>query len=154
VVDKNSSEILLVEDNSADEELTLHALRRNGVVNQIHVVRDGEEALDFLFCRGQYAHRSIIAPPTFILLDLKLPKVNGLEVLKELKGDPRTCAIPVVILTSSREERDLIRGYQGGVNSYVQKPVDFAEFRETVRQLGLYWLLINAAPPDGAFATA
>jgi two-component system, response regulator len=145
-------EILLVEDNASDEELTLHALRRNNVVNRIHVARDGEEALEFLFCRGKYEKRSFDSPPRLVLLDLKLPKVDGMEVLQAVKGDPRTRAIPVAILTSSKEERDLVRGYQNGVNSYIQKPVDFTEFREIVRQLGLYWLLVNAAPPPGAFS--
>lgn len=145
-------EILLVEDNSADEELTLRALRHNRLANRIHVARDGEEALDFLFCRHQYSGRSFDSPPRIVLLDLKLPKVNGLEVLRELKHDPRTCAIPTVILTSSKEERDLIQGYKNGVNSYIQKPVDFEQFRETVHHLGMYWLLINAPPPEKAFA--
>ncbi len=145
-------EILLVEDNSADVELTLHALRENKLVDNVQVVRDGEEALDFLFCRAEFSHRCFESPPRLVLLDLKLPKVDGLEVLRAMKSDPRTKAIPVVILTSSREERDLINGYQTGVNSYIQKPVDFAKFRETVRQLGLYWLLVNATPPAKAFA--
>jgi two-component system, response regulator len=148
----NEIEILLVEDNASDEELTLHALRRNNLANRIHVARDGEEALEFLLCRGKYQERSFDSPPRLVLLDLKLPKVDGLEVLRAVKSDARTRAIPIVILTSSKEERDLARGYQNGVNSYIQKPVDFNEFREMVRQLGLYWLLVNAAPPPSAFS--
>ncbi len=140
-------EILLVEDNPADVELTVHALRQNNLANAIHVARDGEEAQDFLFCRGEYEDRRFDSPPRLVLLDLKLPKVDGLEVLRAIKGDLRTRAIPVVILTSSREEKDLVNGYQLGVNSYIQKPVDFAQFRQTVTRLGLYWLLVNASPP-------
>jgi CheY-like chemotaxis protein len=144
-------EILLVEDNEADEELTVHALRVNNLANCIHVARDGEEALDFLFCRGAHAGRDFENPPRLVLLDLKLPKVDGLEVLRQIKNDPRTRAIPFVILTASREERDLIEGYHLGVNSYIQKPVDFLQFREIVKQLGLYWLLVNLSPPREAF---
>jgi CheY-like chemotaxis protein len=150
-VNLNEIEILLVEDNAADEELAIHALRTNNLVNQIHVTRDGEEALDFLFCRGAHAHRDCEKPPRLVLLDLKLPKVDGLEVLRQLKSDPRTKAIPIVILTASREERDMINGYQLGVNSYIQKPVDFGQFREIIKQLGLYWLVVNQAPPPNAF---
>jgi CheY-like chemotaxis protein len=144
-------EILLVEDNPDDVELTLHALRQEKLANHIEVVRDGEEALDFLFCRGAYAARDFESPPRLVLLDLKLPKVDGLEVLREIKGDRRTKAIPVVILTSSREEKDLVNGYHLGVNAYIQKPVDFDKFRETVKQLGLHWLVINQPPPAAAF---
>ena len=145
-------EILLVEDNPVDVELTLHALRHNNLANQIQVVRDGEEALDFLFCRGPYSGRNLDSPPKLILLDLKLPKVDGLEVLREIKNSSRTKPIPVVILTSSKEEKDMVLSYQLGINSYIQKPVDFNEFRETVKQLGLYWLLINQPPPAEAFS--
>lgn len=147
-------EILLVEDTEADAELAVHALRREKLANRITVVRDGEEALDFLLCRGAYASRSFDNPPRLILLDLKLPKVDGMEVLRTIKNDARTRAIPVVILTASREERDLVNGYQLGVNGYIQKPVDFEQFRETVRQMGLYWLVINVAPPKEAFQTS
>ncbi|MGE5084399.1 MAG: response regulator [Acidobacteriota bacterium] len=139
-------EILLVEDNNDDVELTLHALRKENLANHIHVARDGEEALDFLFCNGPHADRSFERPPRLILLDLKLPKVDGMEVLRRLKADSRTQCIPVVILTSSKEERDLVKGYGLGANSYIQKPVDFDQFRETVKNVGLYWLLINQAP--------
>src|SRR5271154_5316422 len=139
-------EILLVEDNQDDLELTLHALRKENLANSIHVARDGEEALEFLFCDGPYADRSFDYPPRLVMLDLKLPKIDGMEVLRRLKADPRTRLIPVVILTSSKEERDLINGYGLGANSYIQKPVDFEQFRETVKRAGFYWLLINQAP--------
>ena len=139
-------EILLVEDNPHDEELALHALRRYNLANNIEVVRDGAEALDFIFCRGKYAHRQIEEAPKIIMLDLKLPKVDGLEVLKKLKADDRTKKIPVVVLTSSNQEADIIESYRLGVNSYIVKPVDFEQFTETVRQLGLYWLLLNELP--------
>ena len=143
-------EILLVEDNADDVELALHALRRGSLANHIEVVRDGEQALDFLFCRGEYAGRSH-APPRLVLLDLKLPKVDGMQVLKQLKSNPATRAIPVVILTGSREEQDLVNSYQLGVNSYIQKPVDFEQFRKTVKDAGLYWLVVNQPPPLAAF---
>jgi two-component system response regulator len=139
-------DILLVEDNQDDMDLALHALQRGKVANRIFVVRDGEEALDFLFCRGKYAERSFDHPPKLVLLDLKLPKVNGMEVLQQIKTDPRTRTIPVVMMTSSREERDLVSGYSLGVNSYIQKPVDFDQFRETVKTVGLYWLVTNQPP--------
>jgi CheY-like chemotaxis protein len=150
-VSANEVEILLVEDNEADEELTVHALRANNLANRIHVAHDGEEALDFLFCRGEHAGRNFENPPRLVLLDLKLPKVDGLEVLRQIKNDPRTKAIPIVILTASGEERDMVEGYQLGVNSYIQKPVDFVQFRQIVKQLGLYWLVVNLAPPRDAF---
>ena len=141
--------VLLVEDNPLDIELTLHALRKEKLTLKIHVVRDGEEALDFLFCRGAYSGRSFSNPPRLVVLDLKLPKLTGLEVLREAKGDNRTRAIPVTILTSSKEERDLVESYSLGVNSYIQKPVDFDKFRDAVKQLGVYWLAINEEPPSG-----
>ena len=140
------NEILLVEDNDADVELTLLALRGGKLCNDIHVVRDGAEALDFLFARGAYANRGGAPLPKLVLLDLKLPKVDGLEVLRQIKQDARTRVIPVVILTASREENDLLNGYKLGTNSYIQKPVDFTKFRETVKQLGLYWLVVNQVP--------
>jgi CheY-like chemotaxis protein len=140
-------DILLVEDNQDDMDLALHALRREKLANRIFVVRDGEEALDFLFCRGLYAHRTFDRPPKMVMLDLKLPKVDGLEVLKQLKGDSRTKNIPIVITTSSKEERDMVSGYELGANSYIQKPVDIDQFRETVKNVGLYWLVVNQPPP-------
>jgi two-component system response regulator len=143
-VAEQAVELLLVEDNPSDEELTLHVLKKHNLTNRIHVVRDGAEALAFLF--GEGAEK----PPKLILLDLKLPKVNGLEVLGRIRSDERTKRIPVVVLTSSREESDLYTSYELGVNSYIVKPVDFTQFSEAVRQLGLYWLLLNEAPrtPD------
>jgi CheY-like chemotaxis protein len=142
-------DILLVEDSQNDIDLALYALREENLANSIFVVRDGEKALDFLFCRGAFAERSFKHPPKLVLLDLKLPKVDGLQVLKQLKSDPRTKTIPVVIMTSSSEERDLVEGYNLGVNSYIQKPVDFDQFRTTVKTLGLYWLVVNQAPVAG-----
>jgi CheY-like chemotaxis protein len=139
-------EILLVEDNPDDVELTLHALRKEKLANNIHVARDGEEALQFLFCTGAFAARSFERPPKLVLLDLKLPKVDGMEVLRRLKADARTKTIPLVILTSSKEERDLVNSYGLGANSYIQKPVDFDQFRQTVKTVGLYWLVINQPP--------
>ncbi|HEV2717095.1 MAG TPA: response regulator [Terriglobales bacterium] len=139
-------DILLVEDSQDDMDLAMHALRRENLANSIFVVRDGEDALDFLFCRGAFKQRSFDHPPKLVLLDLKLPKVDGIEVLKQLKSDPRTKTIPVVIMTSSKEERDLVNGYNLGANSYIQKPVDFDQFRNIVKQVGLYWLVINQAP--------
>jgi CheY-like chemotaxis protein len=150
----DATEILFVEDNPADVELTLRALRQDHVANRIHVAHDGEEALDFLLCRGAYSGRRGQALPRLVLLDLKLPKVDGLEVLRQIRADPHTRALPVVILTSSKEERDLVSGYQLGANSYIQKPVDFTQFQETVKQLGLYWLVINEPPPVVVVAPA
>jgi two-component system, response regulator len=141
--------ILLVEDNDDDVELTLRALRRNRVANRVDVVRDGAEALDYLFATGGYAGRDIRDTPNLVLLDLKLPKVGGLEVLERLRSDPRTRRMPVVILTSSNVESDLARSYDLGANSYIRKPVDFTQFMEAVNQLGLYWLVLNEAPPFG-----
>jgi CheY-like chemotaxis protein len=140
--------ILLVEDNPQDEELTLRALRKSNLANPIVVARDGVEALDYLFARGAHANRPADAHPQLILLDLKLPKIDGLEVLKSLREHDRTKLLPVVILTSSLEEQDLIKGYSLGANSYVRKPVDFVQFTESVRQLGLYWLVLNQTVPN------
>ena len=149
----NSDEldILLVEDNQDDMDLALHAMRREKLANHIFVARDGEEALDFLFCRGTFADRLFDKPPKLVLLDLKLPKVDGLEVLKQVKSDPRTKTIPIVIMTSSKEERDLVAGYNLGANSFIQKPVDFDQFRETVKAVGLYWLITNQPVPIKAY---
>jgi CheY-like chemotaxis protein len=148
---QEQSEILLVEYNPDDLELARHALRKGGLANHVEVARDGEQALDFFFCRGPYAHRRGKNPPRLVLLDLKLPKVDGLQVLEQLKGNPATRAIPVAILTASREEQDLVKSYQLGVNSYIQKPVDFEQFRATVKQSSLYWLVVNQPPPPAAF---
>ena len=147
-------EILLVEDNPADAELTIHALEKSKLINQIRHLQDGAEALDFLFCRGPYSTRKFDAPPRLILLDVKLPKVDGIGVLEKIKGDTRTKAIPVILLTSSKEERDVATSYRLGVNSYIQKPVNFAEFQDVVKQLGMYWLLVNSKPPASAFSVS
>ena len=143
----NDKTILLVEDNADDEALTLRALRKNNITNDVAVARDGVEALDYLFGRGGYAGRDVSDLPSLVLLDLKLPKLGGLEVLRQLREDDRTKRLPVVALTSSNEEKDLISSYQSHVNSYVRKPVDFVKFVETVRQLGIYWLGINQPSP-------
>lgn len=148
----NEKVILLVEDNADDEALTKRALKKNNILNQVVVARDGVEALDYLFGTGAYAGRDLSVMPTIILLDLKLPKVDGLEVLKRLRADPRTRLLPVVVLTSSKEEQDLAQSYTIGVNSYIRKPVDFDQFMEAVKQLGLYWLVLNEAPPMKARA--
>ncbi|MDP1570886.1 MAG: response regulator [Vicinamibacterales bacterium] len=140
--------ILLVEDNPDDEALTLRALRRNNIANAVVVARDGAEALDWLFGTGAYLGRDVTVSPALVLLDLKLPKVDGLEVLRRLRAHPATRLVPVVILTTSREEQDRLQGYAHGTNSYVQKPVDFGEFVEAVKQVGLYWLVLNEPPPS------
>lgn len=139
-------EILLVEDNPSDEELTMRALKKYKLSNNIFVVRDGSEALDYIFGTGKYSGRDSNNHPKVILLDLKLPKVDGLEVLRRVKADPKTKHIPVVVLTSSSEERDVVESYHLGANSYIVKPVDFKQFTESIRELGMYWLLLNEAP--------
>ncbi len=139
-------ELLLVEDNPADAELAIRSLRKFNLANYIHLVRDGAEALEFIFCTGAYASRDARRGPRVIMLDLKLPKVDGLEVLKRIKADPKTRCLPVVVLTSSHEESDLIESYHLGANSYIVKPVDFQQFTEAMRQLGIYWLLMNKVP--------
>ncbi|MGB8988956.1 MAG: response regulator [Candidatus Sulfotelmatobacter sp.] len=146
----NEVDILLVDDSQDDVDLTLHALRSENLANRVFVVRDGEEALDFLFCTGAHAQRSFDHPPKIVLLDLKLPKVDGMQVLKQIKQDERTKAIPVILMTSSREERDRVIGYNLGANSYLQKPVDFPDFRKMVKLLGLYWLVVNQPVVVGA----
>jgi two-component system, response regulator len=143
-----SKVILLVEDNPDDEALTLRALRRSHLLNPIAVARDGVEALDFIFARAAYANRATEPLPTLVVLDLKLPRLDGLGVLKAIRSDLRTRFLPVVILTSSQEERDLVSGYELGANSYVRKPVDFNEFLEAAKVLGIYWLMINQVPPE------
>lgn len=139
-------EILLVEDNPNDVKLAMHAFEKNNIANRVHVVRDGAEALEFLFCTDRYAERAIEDTPRLVLLDLKLPLVDGIEVLRQIKSDERTCSIPVVVLTSSSEEKDLVESYRLGVNSYIRKPVDFDQFTESARQIGFYWLLLNERP--------
>src|SRR6266851_3441274 len=150
----DAMDILLVEDDPQDAQLTLRALQGENLKNRIIVARDGEEALDFMFCRGSYRDRSPDYPPKLVLLDLKLPKVDGMQVLQEIKASPALRTIPVVVLTSSSEQRDIVESYQLGVNSYIQKPVDIAQFRQTIKTLGLYWLVVNQPPPDEAFAGA
>jgi two-component system response regulator len=140
--------ILMVEDNPDDEKLTVRALKKNNIVNDVAVARDGVEALDYLFGTGAHAGRDTSLLPALILLDLKLPKMDGQEVLRRIRADERTKRLPVVILTSSKEEQDLMEGYNGGANSYIRKPVDFTQFTEVVRQLGLYWLVLNETPPS------
>ena len=139
--------ILLVEDNPDDELLAIRALKKNKIMNEVVVARDGAEALDYLFGAGAYTGRDMSVMPQIILLDLKLPKVDGLEVLRRLRNDDRTKLLPVVVLTSSKEERDLTESYSLGANSYIRKPVNFAQFTEAIRQLGLYWLVLNESPP-------
>jgi two-component system response regulator len=142
----NIVEILIVEDTQEDLDLALRALRKAKITNHIQIARDGEEALEFVFCEGPFAERKIQDGPKVILLDLKLPKIDGLEVLQCIKGDPRTKSIPVVVLTSSKEQNDVVESYNLGVNSYIVKPVNFEQFSEAVQNLGLYWLLINHPP--------
>jgi CheY-like chemotaxis protein len=139
-------EILLAEDNAEDAEMTMRALRRNNLANQLHWVKDGAEALDYLFCTGAYAGRNAARPPKLVLLDIKMPKVDGIEVLRRLKADAATRSIPVVVMTSSNEERDVFESYRLGVNSYIVKPVQFDAFMETVAKIGMYWVLTNRTP--------
>jgi two-component system response regulator len=144
-------DILLVDDNPSDVELTVRALRRNKLANPIHVAEDGQEALDIIFHRGVHAKHPAQSDSLVIFLDLKLPKLDGLEVLKAIRGNPATKAVPIVIFTSSKEQRDVIEGYKLGVNAYIQKPVDFTEFRRVVEQMGMFWLAINEPPPRELF---
>jgi two-component system response regulator len=146
MTESNPVEILLIEDNPQDLELTQRALRKANLTNYIHIARDGAEALEFLFCEGAHAARKIEDHPKVILLDLKLPKLDGLQVLKRIKSDPRTRAIPVVVLTSSKEQNDVVESYHLGVNSYIVKPVNFERFAAAVQEVGMYWLLLNHAP--------
>jgi len=145
----NNKNILLVEDNPDDEALTLRALKKNNIANEVIVARDGVEALDYLFAEGAHEGRDLSDQPQVILLDLKLPRVDGLEVLKRIRGDDRTRRLPVVILTTSNEEQDITNSYDLGANSYIRKPVDFDQFMEAIRHLGLYWLVLNTKSPDG-----
>src|SRR4030042_2257911 len=149
MVNEINETILLIEDNPDDIELTMRAFRKNNIANNLMVARDGVEALGYLFCREAFAERDIKDTPRLILLDLKLPKMDGLQVLECLRAEDCTKLVPVVILTSSREEQDLISGYRFGANSYVRKPINFNEFVDAVRNIGLYWLLINEPPPNG-----
>ena len=146
MVDRSDVEILMIEDSPQDAELALRALKKSNLANSVHHVKDGEKALEFLFGTGDYAGRNLESSPKVILLDLKLPKLDGLEVLKQIKGDPRTQRIPVVVLTSSKEERDKVESYRLGVNSFIVKPVEFENFVEAVKHLGYYWLLVNKTP--------
>ena len=144
--DLNAVEILIVEDNPHDAELTIRAIKKNNLANKFFVAEDGEEALDFIFCRGKFAGRNFLTPPKVIFLDLKLPKISGLEVLEIIKSDTRTKTLPVVMITSSREDPDVKKAYELGVNSYVVKPVNFNDFLSAMSNTGLYWLLVNVAP--------
>lgn len=154
MTDARDIELLLVEDNPEDAEVTMRTLSKEGVANKVVWIKDGAEALDFLFCRGAWKDRDPNHIPRVILLDLKLPKVSGLEVLQQVRTDPRTRMIPVVVLTSSTQDEDIVRSYQLGVNSYVSKPVTFEQFARVVAHLGMYWMLINKAPPAGAASAA
>lgn len=147
-------QILLVEDNPNDIKLALHAFKRHNLANRVHVVRDGAEALEFIFGTDRYAGRNIASGPKVILMDLKLPLVDGIEVLRRIKADEQTCMTPVVVMTSSNEERDMVESYKLGVNSYMRKPVDFNQFTEAVRQVGCYWLLLNQVPQSPEYAAA
>ena len=147
--DLKKVEVLLVEDNPNDMELTLRALKKHKLTNKVHVVKNGAEALDYIFATGEYAGKNIADKPNFILLDLKLPKVDGLEVLRRVRSDERTKGIPIIVLTSSTEERDIIESYQLGVNSYIVKPIDFDKFIDAVSEVGLYWMLLNKPPQVG-----
>lgn len=144
-------DILLVEDNPSDAELAVRELRRHKFANRIHTIGDGAEAMDFVFCRGEYRNRSFLRPPKVVLLDVKLPKIDGLQVLAAMKKDPRTRTIPIVIMTSSAEQRDLIESYKLGVNAFIQKPVDFEAFRQVIESVGMFWLAVNKAPPVEVF---
>ncbi|MCL5736255.1 MAG: response regulator [Actinobacteria bacterium] len=146
----NKKIVLLVEDNPDDVDLTLRAFKKNNIANDVMVVDDGPEALDFLFCEGEFADRDPTDVPQVVLLDLKLPRLNGLEVLRRIREDARTCLLPVVILTSSKQEDDVANGYRLGCNSYLRKPVDFVAFNEAIKELGLYWLVLNEPPPTCA----
>ena len=152
-MNRKEMEILLVEDDPADAELTTRSLRKQERGTRIVHARDGAEALDYLFCRGQFASRSTAQQPRAVLLDLKLPRVSGQDVLKAIKADERTRCIPVIVMTSSNLDQDLLECYRGGVNSYIQKPVNLSEFQEAVKQFGVYWLVVNHAAPDSAFRT-
>ncbi|MFI5349771.1 MAG: response regulator [Elusimicrobiota bacterium] len=144
-------EVLIADDSSSDVELTIRSLRKAKLANRIHVVEDGAQALDFLFCRGIFADRSFKDPPRVVLLDLKMPKVDGIQVLRAVRGDPRTKLIPIVVLTSSKEQRDVVESYDLGVNAYIQKPVEFERFREVVEHIGMFWLVVNEPPPKECF---
>jgi CheY-like chemotaxis protein len=145
-MNSDAVEILLVEDNPSDLEVALRALKEHNLCNKVQIARDGEEALDFIFCQGPYADRRLDELPRVILLDLKLPLIDGMEVLRQIRGDARTRNVPVVVLTSSTEERDVVESYALGVNSYIAKPVDFDQFREAMQTIGMYWLMLNRPP--------
>jgi CheY-like chemotaxis protein len=148
----NGNDILIVDDNPSDVELMVHALRKSNLADEIHIAEDGAQALDFLFCRGAYAGRSFKTPPRVVLLDLKMPKLDGIEVLRAVRSDPRTKAIPIAVLTSSTEQRGLVESYNLGVNAYILKPVEFELFREGVEQIGMFWLGVNEPPPKDCFS--